>query len=354
MFRLIGLFILYLTIAPFTAAESLPASHLLADEQNTISIFKKTAPFVVNVHRLKQVLTTNQDIYNVKSGMGTGFIWNHDGFVVTNYHVIQGANLIAITLQQGKTLEATLVGADKRKDIAVLKLKNVESLRALLSNGHLPLGDSSQLSVGQKVIAIGNPFGFEHTLTTGVISALHRQLNARVGTRFSNLIQTDASINPGNSGGPLLNSSGELIGMNTIIVSPGGASSGVGFAIPINEIKDIVNQIIQYGRVQQAGIGFEPVSDYIAAKLGVRGVIVGKIIANTPAAQIGLKAATIHSSGRIQLGDVIVAVNRQPINNYQDLINVFDKVTVGSKVDIIYVREGKQLNASVSTIDWAQ
>ncbi len=324
---------------------------LLPNERNTIAVFKKASPLVVNVHRLRTVMNRGFNLQDVQTGMGSGFLWNSLGYVVTNYHVIRGASKLAVTLQKGETVRATLVGSDPRRDIAVLKLVNIKPLKDLPDFNHFPLANSSTLAVGQKTIAIGNPFGLDRTLTTGVISALGREIPGIGGNIIRNMIQTDASINPGNSGGPLLNSEGRLIGMNTSIYSRSGGSAGIGFAVPVNEIKRVVNQLIYSGRVRQPGIGVEVLSDSIAEQIGVTGIIINRVRAGSPAQKAGLKGTVRDTNGKIHIGDIIVGINGHAVKNLNELYAQLDKINVGQKIELSYKRNGKMHKINIRTID---
>lgn len=338
------------TIVLLVASLQATASKLLPSEQTTINIFQRIAPLVVNVHRFRTVLTQGFVLRDVQSGMASGFIWNKEGYVVTNYHVIQQANKVAVTLQKGKTVQAKIIGALPRKDIAVLKIEDTSALEELHQFKQFPLADSSQLQVGQQTIAIGNPFGLDRTLTTGVISALGREVPGIAGN-IRDMIQTDASINPGNSGGPLLNSQGQLIGMNTLIFSRSGGSAGIGFAVPTNDIKRIVEQFIRFGRVRQPGIGIQLFSDEISRFLGLKGVIISDVVPDTPAAQAGLKGSFRRNDGRIELGDIIIKVNGETIKHYTDLLDELDRIKIGETITLTIRRDKETIDVKVPTID---
>lgn len=322
-------------------------SSLSPDEQNTTEIFEKAAPFVVYVHRLRKVVNAAFDVFSVPAGTGSGILWSREGHVVTNYHVVYRAQDIAVTLGNGKTVRAKLLGGDRAQDIAVLQLVSTNELDYI--NGYSPItpGDSSKLLVGQKTIAIGNPFGLDRTLTTGVISALGRQIKGRNGHTIRDMIQTDASINPGNSGGPLLNSRGELIGMNTAMVSRSGSSSGIGFAVPSNILKRIVDQVIQYGKVLKTGLGIRRLDDRVARQLGVTGVVIGDVMAGTSAAKAGLRGTSRDEFGQLQIGDIITAIDNQRVRNFSDYDNILANKKIGQPVKISYIRNGKTKNAEV-------
>jgi len=326
-------------------------AQLLPDELNTISVFKKMAPYVVNVHKLQSVVNPFLDVKQIRRGVGSGFIWNNQGYIVTNYHVIRGANKIAVKFGKNQTVLARVVGVAPRKDIAVLKIDSGKILRKINPLQPIALANSNNLLVGQKVIAIGNPFGLEQTLTTGIISAVEREIPVSSGMQIHGMIQTDAAINPGNSGGPLLNSSGKLIGMNTVIFSTSGNSAGIGFAVPANAIKKAVEQIIRYGHTIQPGIGITVLSKAIAKRLGIRGVIVSNVERDSPAAAAGFKGSWRDQSGRIHIGDVIIAVNGHRVYDYDDLYSQFDKLDLGDIVRIDFVRNGVRKTAIVKLVE---
>ncbi len=302
-----------------SAVPPLPPSARTEDERNTIAVFRAAAPATVYVTQTRIV----EDVWEgtaqeVPAGSGSGFIWDEQGHVVTNFHVVEGARSITVTFSDQETLEARLVGVEPKKDIAVLEVKSPKPLAAI------HVGKGGQLEVGQKAIAIGNPFGLDHTLTTGVISALGRQVQGAGGVSIRDMIQTDAAINPGNSGGPLLDSSGQLIGMNTMIYSKSGASAGIGFAVPVTTIQRIVPQIIKTGRAEQVGLGLvaDPVGK-IERRVGVRGVIVLQVPAGSPAARAGIRGLVRTRRG-LAIGDVIVGIDDKRIEGYDDLYTVLD------------------------------
>ncbi|MCX6130768.1 MAG: trypsin-like peptidase domain-containing protein [Proteobacteria bacterium] len=324
-------------------------SYLLPGEKNTIDIFEKVSGRVVNVSNLRyaRVGFFSFDVTEVPAGTGSGFIWDSDGTIVTNFHVIQDADRLTVSFKNGKTLPAKIVGFEQRKDIAVLRVKP----EAARNFGRFPLADSSRLLVGQKAIAIGSPFGLDQTLTEGVISALGRSIPGVGGTTIKDMIQTDASINPGNSGGPLLDSRGYLLGMNTLIFSESGQSAGIGFALPANTINRIVSQIIKNGRVIQPGIGIEPFDSSVNRQLSLEGVIIRAVTEGSSAAKAGLRGTHRTRNGDIILGDVIIAVNDKKIRSYDDLSNTLEAFQVGDSVKISFVREAKKRSVSVSLMD---
>jgi len=326
--------------------------NLTADENNTIEIFRKSSPLVVSVNSTR----SHSDFFSmnfteVPAGSGTGFIWDDKGHVITNFHVIQAAltssSKISITTKNGDKHDAEIIGAEPRQDIAVLKVKGLKKNGATFSQ---KLADTKKLKVGQKVLAIGNPFGFEQTLTQGIISALNRSMPSVLrSVTIRNMIQTDASINPGNSGGPLIDSMGQLVGMNTAIISGSGSSAGIGFAVPSNTIKRIAGQIIEHGKVIQPGIGVVPLDtdkQMILSHYGYplqNGVVVHKVENKTPAARIGLEGITFSPRGRPIIGDIIVGIDKQKVEDYDDLYNILSEKKVGQKINLTFLRKGKKV-----------
>jgi S1-C subfamily serine protease len=325
---------------------------LAADEQATIAIFEKSAPSVVYVTNLavrRDLLGLN--VMEVPQGTGSGFLWDEAGHVVTNFHVIQAAQAAEVTLADHSTWKARLVGYEADKDLAVLRIDAPkEKLRPLA------LGTSRDLKVGQKVFAIGNPFGLDHTLTTGVISALGREIQALTGRAIRDVIQTDAVINPGNSGGPLLDSAGRLIGVNTAIYSPGGAGTGtfigIGFAVPVDTVSRIIPQIVAHGRVVRPGLGVVVAEDRVTRELGVEGVLVLDVTPGSAAERAGLRPTRRDENGRVRLGDFIVAVDGDEVGTRDDLLHRLEQKAVGSSV-MLTVRRGEdvvQLPVSVQAL----
>ena len=314
---------------------------LAADERANIEIFRRASPSVVYITTLDKVVDLwTLNVQEVPRGTGSGFVWDEQGHIVTNFHVIQGARSASVRLNDQQTHEATLVGASRAHDLAVLRIKLPEKKPA-----PLPLGSSRDLMVGQRVIAIGNPFGFDHTLTTGVISALDRAVPTGDGGANFHLIQTDAAINPGNSGGPLLDSAGRLIGVNTAIVSPSGASAGIGFAIPADIVNRVVPEIIAYGEYRRPGIGVEVndrVSGIVTRQLGIQGVLIMEVQPGSPAAESGLKGTRVYRRGNVAPGDVILRVDGKPVDSVAEMENQFDGKRVGDKVTLQLWREGKE------------
>lgn len=334
-------------------AYSTTAEELLPNEKNTIEIFQKFSPKVVYVHRLTTVVNHSYEPMQVPAGAGSGIIWDGEGHIVTNFHVINGADNLAISI--GKlTVPAKVIGAEPRKDIAVLQIKSPKALEMLKTFVPFELARTGELMVGQKTIAIGNPFGLDHSLSVGVISALGRQVPGAGGVTIREMIQTDTSINPGNSGGPLLDSKGRLIGLNTAIYSNSGSSAGVGFAVPADDIARIVPQIIKNGRVILSGIGIQWVGPNISKRLGIdKGILVADVLPHTPAAAVGLRGTYRDSWGRLHLGDIIVSLNGHPVKNYDALYNFLSNINVGEGITVTVLREGKELNFKIKTIDIA-
>ena len=327
---------------------------LLPDERNTIQVFQKASPAVVYVHRMAQVHSQQHArLQVVPAGSGSGLIWDKQGHIVTNFHVIEGADALAVTLGD-TTVKAKLVGVEPRWDLAVLQISSPVALQSLEQFTPLPIVSTRDLMVGQKAIAIGNPFGFDHSLTKGIISALGRQMLGIGGVTIRDMIQTDASINPGNSGGPLLDSAGRLIGLNTVIISKSGSSSGIGFAIPADHILRVVTQLIQHGRVILAGIGVQPVMPNLAYQLGVaKGILVAEVLPNTPAEKAHLRPTVRDVWGRVHLGDVITAVNGHPVADYDMLYHLFSDIKIGETITVTVLRNQKEKRYRMKTIDIA-
>ncbi len=316
--------------------------NLAEDEKNTIELFQAASPAVVYITSIevrRSIFSLN--IYEIPQGTGTGFVWDKEGRIVTNYHVIGDASRVEVTLADNSVHKGVLVGAAPDKDIAVLQIS--ASPEQLLP---LPIGDSENLQVGQKVFAIGNPFGLDHTITAGIVSALDREINAVTGRTIQGVIQTDAAINPGNSGGPLLDSAGLLIGVNTAIYSPSGGSSGIGFAVPVDVVNRAVPEIIRHGRVIRPGIGITVASERIAERFEINGVLVINVQPESSAAKAGIRQ-TSEISGDIILGDIIQAVNGEAVESYNDLRNEIDKYHIGEEVTLSILRGEEHLQVSL-------
>ncbi|KAI5079336.1 hypothetical protein GOP47_0004815 [Adiantum capillus-veneris] len=353
-FRMSGLFRRFVSftelmiLAPGVSAYALvspPIRRLQSDELATVQLFKENTPSVVYITNLaarRDAFTL--DVMEVPQGSGSGFLWDKKGHVVTNYHVIRGASDLRVTLGDQSVYEADVVGYDEDKDVAVLHIDvSKDKLRPI------PVGTSSNLLVGQKVYAIGNPFGLDHTLTTGVISGLRREISsAATGRPIQDVIQTDAAINPGNSGGPLLDSSGNLIGINTAIYSPSGASSGVGFSIPVDTVSGIVDQIIKYGKVTRPVLGISFAPEQSVEQLGVSGVLVLDAPPGGPAGKAGLRPTSRDEYGRLVLGDIITSLNGQKVSNGSDLYKILDRCKVGDQVTVEVLRGDKKVDVPVT------
>jgi S1-C subfamily serine protease len=321
-----------------------PRGDLAADERSNIELFKTVSPSVVHIQTLAVTPDWfNLDITQIPQGVGSGFIWDGQGHVVTNFHVIQEAQAARVILSDQSVWKAKLVGAYPDKDIAVLRIDAPSGKLAPIR-----VGSSHDLQVGQKVFAIGNPFGLDQTLTTGVISALGRQIESVTGRPIKDAIQTDAAINPGNSGGPLLDSAGRLIGMNTSIYSPSGAFAGIGFAIPVDEVGRLAPQIIAHGRVTRPGLGIQVAPDEFARGLGLEGVLILGVAPNGPAAKAGLRPSRRDAFGEMDLGDLIVAMDGTAVSMLDDLYEELDKHRVGEKVKLTVLRDGKQVDVEVT------
>ncbi len=323
-----------------------PRGDLAGDEQTTIAIFEASTPAVVYITTTTQVLNIlTRDITEIPRGTGTGFVWDNQGHIVTNYHVIKGVRSAQVGLWDQRSYDADIVGASPDHDLAVLRIR-VPTFRPT----PLPIGTSQDLRVGQKVLAIGNPFGLDYSLTTGVISALNRTIQGEKGQMIQNLIQTDAAINPGNSGGPLLDSAGRLIGVNTAIFSPSGAFAGIGFAVPVDTVNRVVPELIAHGHFQRPTLGIkadDAISDRVLDQLGLSGVLILQVEPGSAAEQAGLRGTKVERGGQVVLGDIIIAVNDQPVASLDDLSTQLERHQVGGQVIITYDRDGEVRKVSV-------
>lgn len=346
-----ALLVVLLALAPASQARPAappraiaPRGPLAAEELNNIAVFKASSPSVVNITALgleRDFFSLN--VQQVPQGTGTGFVWDLQGHVVTNFHVIQGASGARVTLADQSSYKAELVGAFADRDIAVLKIAApAAKLRAL------PVGTSRDLQVGQKVYAIGNPFGLDQTLTTGIVSALNREIESVTRRTIKGGIQTDAAINPGNSGGPLLDSAGRLIGVNTAIFSPSGASAGIGFAIPVDEVNRIVPRLIRDGRMVRPSLGLTGGGPEINRALGLpKGVALVRVQRNGPAARAGLKPFTRGDNGIVP-GDVITAVDDEPVETMDDMLTVLERLEPGNSCTLTVWRAGTKRKLAVT------
>ncbi|MDX1944899.1 MAG: trypsin-like peptidase domain-containing protein [Pirellulaceae bacterium] len=310
-----------------------PAGELAADETSTIQLFKQSSRSVVHISTASLGRDLDFNVLEIPKGTGTGFIWDEAGHVVTNFHVAQSGSRWKVTLADQSTWPAALVGIAPDKDLAVLRIDApTAQIQPLL------VGTSRDLEVGQKVFAIGNPFGLDQTLTTGIISGLGRRIQAVTGRTIDGVIQTDAAINPGNSGGPLLDSRGRLIGVNTAILSPTGTSAGIGFAIPVDTVQRIIPQLLRHGRVIRPSLGAEYFPDNITRQLRLEGALIGRVVPGGPAEAAGLLPARRERDGDIVLGDLIVAVDDQPISGVEALFAALEQREIGDTVTLTIVR----------------
>jgi S1-C subfamily serine protease len=324
-----------------------PRGELAADERATIELFERVRDSVVFITTREQVQDFfSRNVFTVPKGSGSGFVWDEHGHVITNYHVIEGAAEAIVKLADGRDYKASLVGASQPHDLAVLRI-SVPGKRP----PPVPIGTSATLRVGQKVLAIGNPFGLDWTLTTGIVSALNRSLGGDSGVTVNHLIQTDAAINPGNSGGPLLDSAGRLIGINTAIFSPSGASAGIGFAVPVDTVNRVVPQLIRDGRYIRPTLGIEldeGLNRRLTALLKVEGVVVVGVAQGSAAAKAGLKGATLTRERAIVAGDVIVAMEGKPVSSAEQLQGRLDDARVGDTVRLAVLRKGERIELAVT------
>ena len=322
-----------------------PAGNLAADEQAMIELFKQSSRSVVYISTSAVGRDIDFNVLEMPQGTGSGFVWDEKGHIVTNFHVVRNANQWRVTLGDQSTWNAVPIGVAPDKDLAVLRVDAPPGrLQPLL------VGTSGDLEVGQKVFAIGNPFGLDQTLTTGIISGLGRQIRAENGRVIENVVQTDAAINPGNSGGPLLDSRGRLIGVNTAIFSPSGASAGIGFAIPVDTVQRIVPQLLRHGKVIRPTLGAEYFPDQITRRLRVSGALIAKVEPGSAADQAGLLPTRRNQFGDVLLGDLIVAVDDQPIEEVEQLLSALESHQVGDKVKLKIVRNPRSEDESTIEI----
>jgi S1-C subfamily serine protease len=330
----------------------IPRGALADDERNTVEIFEAVSPSVVYITTLKRVVNRwTRDVTEVPRGTGSGLIWDDRGHVVTNLHVVQGAGAAEVRLADQRTYKASLVGASAQHDIAVLRIDV-----AFDRPPPVPLGTSADLRVGQKVFAIGNPFGLDHSLTTGVISALDRSIQGDNGSPIEHLIQTDAAINPGNSGGPLIDSAGRLIGINTAIYSPSGAYAGIGFAVPVDNVNRVVPRLITSGRYVTPTLGIrvdDDISTALTREMGITGVVILQVVDGSPAQRAGLREIRLTTDGGVIPGDVVQAVDGQVVKRIGDIQTILEERRIGDRVELRIYREGHPLTLKIPLEQWS-
>jgi S1-C subfamily serine protease len=315
-------------------------------ETSTIKLFQESSPSVVYITTLKQARDFwTRSVTEIPAGTGSGFLWDDAGDIVTNFHVVQGANGAEVTLWDHKHYPARLVGVAPEYDLALLRIDTSRSkLRAI------PIGTSSDLQVGQSVFAIGNPFGLDQTLTTGIVSALGRTIQSATGRPIEDVIQTDAAINPGNSGGPLLDSAARLIGVNTAIYSPSGASSGIGFAVPVDTINRIIPQLLAGGKVVRPYLGanfVDSLSQQFTRQMGISGVLVVSLDDNSPAERAGLRATRRLPDGALAPGDVIEQIDGKDVRSADQVYAILERHKPGDELPLRVWRDGQQVELTV-------
>ncbi len=316
--------------------------NLASDEQNGIELFASISPSVVYITSVEVHRNFfSMNAYEIPKGTGSGFVWDTAGRIVTNYHVIEDASRIHVTLEDNTTWKAVLIGAAPEQDLAVLQIS------APAQQLHpIPIGESHNLLVGQRVYAIGNPFGLDHTLTSGIVSALGREINSVAGTPIRGVIQTDAAINPGNSGGPLLDSAGRLIGVNTAIYSPAGVSAGIGFAVPVDQINDVVPHLIKYGKVLKPSMGITIATPQLARRFHIDGVLIIKVTPGSSAEKAGI-IGTKQRRGQVILGDIIIGINGEDIHNRRDLVKILNTFKIGDVITLKIIRNKEKFQVDV-------
>ena len=324
-----------------------PRGELAAAEKTNIEIFRESSPSVVYITSLAdRVNFWTRNITRIPRGTGSGFVWDQKGHIVTNYHVIQDASAVHIRLNDQRSYKAQFIGASPDHDIAVLRMPIVNDMPA-----PLPIGTSQDLQVGQAMYAIGNPFGLDYTLTTGVVSALNRSLDNDNGTSINGLIQTDAAINPGNSGGPLLDSAGRLVGINTAIYSPSGAYAGIGFAVPIDTVNRVVPQIIANGSYKRPQLGItidDNMSEHVTREAGVRGLVVIGVEPGSPAEIAGLRGARMTEGGNLLIGDIILSLGGIQVEDTETLLDALERHSVGEQVPLRLLRDNQEQEVEVT------
>lgn len=317
---------------------------LSAVEKRTIALFEAAAPSVVYIATEPNDRAGPSDrAGDAQSGAGSGFVWDANGRVVTNYHVVDGATRVRVRLDSGEAVTARVIGVDPDHDLAVVQLEETRQ-----PPPPIPIGRSADLRVGQRVFAIGNPFGLSRTLSTGIVAALNRRLPTAGNREIAGVIQTDATINPGNSGGPLLDSSGRLIGITTAILSSTGAFAGVGFAVPVDIINRAIPSLIRSGRVPRPGIGILAAPEETAARLGVSGLVIAQVQPNSSAATAGLQGLE-----RGSVGDIITQVNGKPVGTIAEFALELETVGIGKRAELTVVRAGRSRVVPVTVVDIA-
>jgi S1-C subfamily serine protease len=315
-------------------------------ERANIELFERVSPSVVQVAARSAVTNPLAEDEGTEAGAaasGTGFVWDNSGHVVTNNHVVQSGREVAVRFASGEVAQASIVGVAPNYDLAVLRIRNPRQLPPPVA-----LGSSNDLKVGQIAFAIGNPFGLDQSLTSGIISALKRRLPTSSGREITNVIQTDTAINPGNSGGPLLDSAGRLIGVNTAIISPSGSSAGIGFAVPADIVNRVVPELIKNGRVPTPGIGIVAAGEAVTTRMGVEGVIIVRTAPGSPAERAGIRGVDFASGA---LGDVIVQVDGKPVHRLSDLTDQIEQVGAGKSVRITLKRGSDTRDVDVNIVD---
>ncbi len=320
-----------------------PRGPLTQVEKSTTALFDEASPSVVYITSL----THRRDFFRlnvmeIPSGTGSGFVWDSKGHIITNYHVVHQADAFEVTLSDGSAFPGSLIGAAPEKDLAILRIKPGNAKLKPLK-----IGTSGDLKVGQNVLAIGNPFGFDQTLTTGIISALGREIESLARVPIRDVIQTDAAINPGNSGGPLLDSAGRLIGVNAAIYSPSGGYAGIGFAIPVDTVNWVVADLIAYGKVQRPALGVELASEHINRRIGIEGALVLYVAKGSGAENAGIQPTLRLRNGRIELGDIITAINGEPVHTPSDIRLLLERRKPGQKIEVTLDRRGQTRVVSV-------
>src|SRR3954470_17359327 len=337
----------YLDRLLFAATSPRPVTargDLAESERAAIGLFERVSPSVVQVvASAPAVNSTDIESESGREQSGTGFVWDGAGHVVTNNHVVSGTSEVAIRLATGEVLGASIVGTAPNYDLAVVRLRNTRNLPSPIA-----VGSSADLKVGQAAFAIGNPFGLDQSLTTGVISALKRRLPTNAGREIGNVIQTDAAVNPGNSGGPLLDSAGRLIGVTTAIISPSGSNAGIGFAVPVDTVNRVVPELITNGRVPTPGIGVIAANEDVSTRLGAQGVIVVRTAPGSPAEQAGIRGVNL-SPGTV--GDIITAVEGKPVRRLSDLTDALEQAGAGGTVELSVARNGRASTVQIKVAD---